>query len=101
LLWPRLIHLYMRTISRTQGGNDGEERGRYCGGLEKSTSKSVPKSPNNVTSNFFNTVHLLPKDLSFEHGGAKLASCPGRHLISLRLWLYEAHPNGSQFLAVC
>jgi len=27
---------------------------------------------------------LLPKDLRFEHRGAKLASCPGRHLTSLR-----------------
>jgi len=34
----------------------------------------VPKGPNNVTSTFFNTVHLLPKDLKFEHGGAKLSS---------------------------
>jgi len=33
---------------------------------------------------FFNKVHLLPKDLRFEHGGAKLASCPGPHLNSLR-----------------
>jgi len=44
----------------------------------------VPKSPINVTNIFFNTVHLLPKDLKFEHGGAKLASCPGRCLTSLR-----------------
>jgi len=40
---------------------------------------------NRITSAFFNTVYLLPKDLRFEHGGAKLASCPGRHLTSLRL----------------
>jgi len=25
-------------------------------------------------------IHLLPKDLRFEYGDAKLASCPGRHL---------------------
>ena len=31
---------------------------------------------------YFNRVHLLPKDLRFEHWGAKLASCPGRHLTS-------------------
>jgi len=37
-------------------------------------------------STFFNTVHLLPKDLSFEHGGAKVASCPGHHLTSLCPW---------------
>ena len=45
--------------------------------------RGAPKSPNNVTSTFFNTVHLLPIYLSFEHGGAKLASCPGRYLTSL------------------
>jgi len=45
----------------------------------------APKSPNNVTGTFFNTIHLLRKD-RFEHGGAKLASFPGRHLTSLRPW---------------
>jgi len=35
------------------------------------------KSPNNVTRTFFNVVHLLPKDLKFEHGGAKLLLAPG------------------------
>jgi len=40
---------------------------------------------------FFRVRHkditLLPKDLRFEHGRVKLASCPRRHLTSLRLWL--------------
>ena len=44
----------------------------------------APKSANNVTSTFFNTVNFLPKDLRFERGGAKLASWPGRRLTSLR-----------------
>jgi len=44
----------------------------------------VLKILNNVTSTFFNTIHLLPKDLRFERGGDKLASCPGRHLTSVR-----------------
>ena len=48
----------------------------------------APKSPNNVRSTFFNTVNLLPKELRFEHGGAKLASCPRRHLTSLRPWYH-------------
>jgi len=47
----------------------------------------APKSPNNLTSTFLNTVHFLPIDLSFKHGGAKLASCPARHLTSLRAWV--------------
>jgi len=36
-------------------------------------------------STFFNTVHLLPKDLRLEHAGAKLVFCPRRHLTSIRL----------------
>jgi len=32
-------------------------------------------------------LHLLPKDLSFEYGGAKLAPYPGRHLTLLRPWM--------------
>ena len=43
-----------------------------------------PKSPNSVASFFFNTVHLLPKDLRFKHGGAKIFSCPRKHLTSVR-----------------
>ena len=46
--------------------------------------RRAPESTDNVTSTFFSRVHLLPKDLRFEHGSAKLASCPGPHLTSLR-----------------
>ena len=35
------------------------------------------KSPNNITSTFFSAAHLLPKDIRFEHGRAKLVSYPG------------------------
>ena len=31
-------------------------------------------SHNSVISTFFNTLHFLPKDLGFEHGGVKLVS---------------------------
>jgi len=47
----------------------------------------TPKSPNNVTDVFFNAVYLLPKDLKFEHGGAKLASI-ARALSNLVMPLY-------------
>jgi len=43
-----------------------------------------PKSHSNVISTFLKTVHLLAKDLRFEHGGAKLVSFPRRHPTSLR-----------------
>jgi len=41
-------------------------------------------SLNNVTRTAVNRVHLLPKNLICGHGGGKLASCPWRHLTSLR-----------------
>ena len=44
---------------------------------ERRMTAGAPKSPNNATSTFFNAVHLLPKDLKFEHGGAKLLLTPG------------------------
>jgi len=49
----------------------------------------APKSPNNVTSTFFNTVNLPSKELRFDDRDAKrrpwgLVFCPGRHLTSLR-----------------
>ena len=40
---------------------------------------------NGQTEKSCSAAHLLSKDLRFEHGGAKLATCPGRHLTSLRL----------------
>jgi len=63
------------------GGKGGTVPGRRI-------TIGAPKSPSNVTGTFFNTVHLLPTDLRFEYGGAKLASCLGRHLTSLRPCLY-------------
>jgi len=58
----------------------------HHGGAE--SLREAPKRPNNVTSAFFSTVHLLPKDLRFEHGvpNSKLAYCPGHHLALFRPW---------------
>jgi len=80
-------------LACNQGRNDGGQGGTIpqrqitmeapndCGGGQK--------SPNNVTSTFFNTVYLLPKNLRFEHGGTKLVSCPGRHPTSLLPCTYQ------------
>jgi len=46
------------------------------------------ENPNNVTRTSFNTVHWHPKAIRFEHGGAKLVSCPGRHQASLCPWVW-------------
>jgi len=56
----------------------GSQSGAKRGG-KKGTNPRAPKSPNNVTSTFFNTVNLLPKDLRFEHGD------PGGHVTPVRL----------------
>jgi len=58
-------------------------QGRNEGGIG-ATMPRAPKSPNNVASSSFNTVHLLLKDLRFEHGVAKLVSCPGLHPTAVR-----------------
>ena len=53
------------------------EAPNHCGGAE--WPRGAPESPSNVTSTFFTTEHLLPKHLSFEHGGAmpNLLFAPG------------------------
>ena len=65
-----------RDVTRGQGGTISRAPNHYGGA----------KSHSNVITTFFKTVglHLLPKDLRFEHGGAKLVSFPRRHLTSLR-----------------
>jgi len=70
---------YVYTVTGVRKGDNGEQFPGHR------ITMRVPKCPKNVTSTFFNTVNLLPKELRFQHGAAKLASCPGRHLTSLRL----------------
>jgi len=76
------LSLRSMEVCAKQGRNEGGQGGHNSPGAE--SLRGAPKSPKNVPSTFFNTVYLLPKDLWFEHGGAKLASCPGRHLTSSR-----------------
>jgi len=60
-IFPIFIAHHKRRNERGQGGSI-PLMPNHCGG---------PKS-HNVISTFFNTVHLLPQGLRFEHGGAKL-----------------------------
>jgi len=53
------------------------------------TIPGVLKSPNNVTSTFFNTVNLLPKDLRFKHGD------PGGHVTPVRLCMLVSTLHGN------
>jgi len=70
-----------RGVTRREGGRnspgDASLWGRQitAGGVE--WLWGTPKSSKNTTSTFFNTVHLLPKDLSFEHGAPNLLLAPG------------------------
>jgi len=69
------------TILHRQGRNEGGQAGAIP---RAPNTARAPKSPKNVTNTFFNTVNLLLKEFRFEHGGSKLASCPGRHLTQNR-----------------
>ena len=81
-LWSLWFLNWATLLVAVEGLQWGHKQGRN----EKVNIPRAPKSPNDVSSTFFNALYLLPKDLRFEHGGAKLASCPGRQLTSLRLW---------------
>jgi len=103
-IWDPLRKLFAPLVSQAgygpeliadkgiQGRNEGGTIPRapnHYGGVESLWGlRGAPKSPNNVTNTFFDTVHLLPKELRFEHGGAKFVACLGRHLISLRPWMH-------------
>jgi len=64
-----------------RGARREQFRGRQQRGAEL-----LRGAPDIAASTFFNTVNLLPKELRFEHGDAKLASWPWPHLTSLRPW---------------
>jgi len=50
----------------------------WSGGGQGETIPRAPKSLNNISSTFFNTVHLLPKDIRFEHRSAIGGGTGGR-----------------------
>jgi len=56
-------------------------KGAQLPGRRNTAGEKIHK---NVISTFLKTVHLLQKDLKFEHVGAKCVSCPRLHLTSLR-----------------
>jgi len=79
---------YNRGVTRGIAGHDAPD--------VAITGRRAPKCPSNVASTAINTVHSLPKDFRFEHRGAKLVSCPGRHLTMVRPFfrhIYESLKN--------
>ena len=80
------VHFFSNGDRTVRGVTRGARGAQFPG---RRMTAGAPESPNNFASTFFNAVHLLPKGLRFEHGGAKRTSCPGRRLTSLRpcaLW---------------
>ena len=69
-------HALCREVSHQE-----HNRGHDALGAE---SLGSAKIRNNVASFLFNARHLIPKQLRFKYGGAKLVSCPGRNLTSAR-----------------
>ena len=55
-----------------QGRNEGGKGEQFPGRRTTESLLGTPKSPNNVISTFFNTLHLLPKDLRLEHRAPNL-----------------------------
>jgi len=81
-VYPLHVNQGCFDVTRGYKGGTIPQAPNHCGSAE--WLPGAPKNSSIVTSTFFNAVHLLPKDLRFEHGGAKHASCPGRRLTSFR-----------------
>ena len=87
-----------------QGRNDGRQGGinprhwiSIHGGAESLRgAENVTWGRRKIPTMSHNTVNFLPKDLRFEHGGAKLASCPGCRPTSLRPWPHEHNKSSSR-----
>jgi len=62
---PLMQGRFPTMIPLNQGRNEGASGAQFPG---RRITAGAPTSPNNVTITFLNTVHLLPKDLAFEHG---------------------------------
>jgi len=77
-------------LTHNQRRNEGARRQQFLGrrimreALNYCKERRRVATMSHPTSIFFNAVRLLPKKLRFQHGGTKLASCPERHLTSLR-----------------
>jgi len=92
----------------TIGGKGGTIAGALnnYGGAE--SLREAPKNPKNVISAFFNTVHLLPKDLRFEHVGARVVArmsqqgglkiTRGAHCY-IQCWMYAATATKKSLVA--
>jgi len=77
---PLVTRLATVTDGHMQGRNEGDTIPQVPNHHGALNHCGVAEKFKNVTSAFFNAVHFLSHDLSFEHGGAKLASHPERHL---------------------
>jgi len=63
-----------RSVTRVYKGSTVPWAPNHYGGSE--WLRGAPKNPHDVTSSFFNTVHLLSKDLRCEHGAPNVLRPP-------------------------
>jgi len=91
----------LRTLSRSVTPGVYRGGGQVRHNASGAESLGEPKSPNNVASFFFYTVHLLPNGLRFNHGSAKHVSHPGDHLTwvhpCVALWTLRKNPISAAF----
>jgi len=82
--------LWLRSNSVSKPSSLHQGQGRNEGGAKmaqfpgRQLLLEAPKSPNNVTITFFDTVNLPSKELRFHHRGAKHLSCGRRICFLLR-----------------
>jgi len=84
-MWPELLLLTARGVTRGSRGHNFPGAESLCG---RRKSQQCHKY-------FLQYRTFASERLRFEHGRVKLASCPGRHLSSLRRCLlrFFFHPN--------
>ena len=79
--------VFRLTRGVTMGGKGTTPRApRHYVGAE--SLRGAPKSPNNIPSSFFTTVHLLPK-IQVRTCGRQACFCPRRHLTLVRVCIWR------------
>ena len=88
-LSPRWLHAWQQWLMAicrgvTRGGTIPQSPSHHGGAK---SLRGLPKSPK-MSQVLSSMQYIFFPTTCFEHGGAKLVSCPGHHLTSLRPWPY-------------
>jgi len=81
-----------------KGGHDSPSAESLCG-RQITAGGAIKSQQYHKYFLQYSRLHLLPKDLRFEHGSAKPASCPRCHLTSLRPCCYGSSRKNCASLA--